>query len=263
MNVKKMMVLMLVFLISCTIGVSAQTIDPDQTGSLTVSLQYNDTPISGGTLTLYRVANIVCGEDGYEFTLSDGFENTALSLENLQSSQTVGAFVSYAKNNNFDGLVRKVPQNGVVSYEDLTVGLYLVAQYENPESYLVIEPFFVTVPLEIGDETVYDVDATPKVSIDEDLSPGDRPDDSDNPDDEPDEDVDYPEKPDNPDDSHTPENPDFPGTTTTPNPPDESEKIPQTGQLKWPIPILTLVGLFSIVIGWRLLVGNRKGRDET
>lgn len=41
-------------------------------------------------------------------------------------------------------------------------------------------------------------------------------------------------------------------TYTTPKDPNypEEDKIPQTGQLWWPVPILAVVGLFSLIYGW-------------
>lgn len=42
-------------------------------------------------------------------------------------------------------------------------------------------------------------------------------------------------------------------TPEKPNPP----KLPQTGQLNWPIPVFVLLGLSLYVIGWRLRTGGR------
>lgn len=40
------------------------------------------------------------------------------------------------------------------------------------------------------------------------------------------------------------------------------DKLPQTGQLKWPIPILTAVGLAFFIVGWILFFSNKKCKNE-
>lgn len=43
-----------------------------------------------------------------------------------------------------------------------------------------------------------------------------------------------------------------------PKPPD----IPQTGQLKWPIPLLTISGIVFFALGWALIFKSKKKKDE-
>ena len=39
--------------------------------------------------------------------------------------------------------------------------------------------------------------------------------------------------------------------TVTPTPAPSGEKLPQTGQLWWPVPVLAVLGLLCIAVGWR------------
>lgn len=102
----------------------------------------------------------------------------------------------------------------------------------------------------------------------------DKPEDPDEPDnpDEPDK-PDEPENPDTPDTPDTPGTPDEPGTPNTPDEPDvpynpgtpdepSEPKLPQTGQLNWPIPVLTVSGLVLFSIGWRLYFVRKKDESE-
>lgn len=65
-----------------------------------------------------------------------------------------------------------------------------------------------------------------------------------------------------PSDPGTPTDPDSPPDTEKPTNPDspDTEKLPQTGQLWWPVPVLTAAGLLLIVIG---LLRARGSDNET
>lgn len=49
-----------------------------------------------------------------------------------------------------------------------------------------------------------------------------------------------------------------PETEPTAPPSDSDEKLPQTGQLTWPVPWLALTGMIMFVFGWWLCFGKRK-----
>lgn len=93
----------------------------------------------------------------------------------------------------------------------------------------------------------------------------DVPDNPDNPD-TPDS-PDNPDNPGNPDTPDTPDNPDEPGEPDSPDgPPEPSEpsnpgepKLPQTGVLWWPVPVLASAGLLFIIIG---LIRRRRYNGE-
>ena len=54
--------------------------------------------------------------------------------------------------------------NGKLFLNDLTTGLYLIKQKNAPKGYIEIVPFLVSMPYKLGDNWIYDVDATPKMS---------------------------------------------------------------------------------------------------
>ena len=49
-----------------------------------------------------------------------------------------------------------------------------------------------------------------------------------------------------------------PEEETKPSSPSGNKKLPQTGQLEWPIPWLALAGMILFVLGWWLFFGKRK-----
>ena len=44
---------------------------------------------------------------------------------------------------------------------------------------------------------------------------------------------------------------------------DKDDKLPQTGQLNWPVPLLAVSGLAVFVLGWYLRFGRKKDGYET
>ena len=60
-----------------------------------------------------------------------------------------------------------------------------------------------------------------------------------------------PEEPDTPDEPDTPEEPETPGGQDEP-------KLPQTGLLWWPVPLLACCGLLLFLIGWKIRRNDEK-----
>ena len=55
----------------------------------------------------------------------------------------------------------------------------------------------------------------------------------------------------------------YPEQPTEPTaPPSNEEKLPQTGQLSWPVPILAFSGIAIFILGWSLRFGGRKDAHE-
>ena len=65
---------------------------------------------------------------------------------------------------------------------------------------------------------------------------------------------DNPVSPGNPDNPVSPENPDNPVSPSNPDKP----VLPQTGQLNWPIPVLTASGLVLVAVGAYLMERSKK-----
>lgn len=112
-------------------------------------------------------------------------------------------------------------QEGKAVFTDLPIGLYLVTQEEPCNGLSPINPFLISLPQWAENGYVYDLTARPKVSL------------------EP-----LPTKP--------PE--------TEPEEPSES-KLPQTGQLNWPVPVMAVAGLILLALGWYLCYGKKRSPE--
>lgn len=143
-------------------------------------------------------------------------------LTDIQNPELAMELKIFAEENNLPQWTKTVEANGEVVFDNLQVGLYLILQREPAEGYYSIQPFLVSVPHMENGEYIYDVDATVKTELEKEPTP------------------------------ITPPNP--------PTPPDNN--VPQTGQLNWPVPVLTIIGLLLFAIGCILTDSRRKGRNE-
>lgn len=205
---------------------------PDLTmrGSIQITMRYGDTYVPGGDLTLYKVGDIYENDGNYSFVLTDSFAGSGEDLANIQSSQLADDLARYAKRHSIVGTSKDIDQNANITFTDIDLGLYLLVQEQAAEGYNKVSPFLVSVPIQENGAYVYDVDASPKVELEK---------------------VTEPDNPDTP-----------PSTPDTPPPTNPGGKLPQTGQLNWPIPVLVACGLGLFIIGWWMRFGGKKDSYE-
>lgn len=117
-----------------------------------------------------------------------------------------------------DGIKPASFKSGVVTFDNLKLGLYLIVQTKDVSGYERITPFLVSVPLWDKDHYLYEINVSEKFEIKKTSS--------------------------------SPGTPSTPGTSETTNQP--NGKLPQTGQVNWPMPVLLTLGLALIVTGTAL-----------
>lgn len=208
---------------------------PDLTmrGSIQITMRSGDTYVPGGNLTLYKVGDVYENDGNYSFVLTDSFTGSQESLDDIQSAQLASDLARYAKRHSIVGINKEIDQNANIIFGDLDLGLYLLVQEQAAEGYKKVSPFLVSVPMQENGAYIYDVDASPKVELEKATEP------------------------DTPDTPSTPDNPETPDTPTNPG-----GKLPQTGQLNWPIPVLVAFGLGLFIIGWWMRFGGKKDSYE-
>lgn len=113
-------------------------------------------------------------------------------------------------------------ESGTVVFSNLLPGLYLVTQETEATGYSKMSPFLVSVPYLEEGVYVYDVTARTKTALEQEV----------------------------------------PETTQPEEPEDPGDKLPQTGQLHWPVPVLAVSGLTVFVLGWYLRFGRKKDGYE-
>lgn len=237
------------------------------TGTIRVTLydSANDKALSGGELTVYRVAEVQRKNGNLSFEYCGDFDGCAIELGDLTDSTLAGQLQEYLSDN-AEGTVREVDANGNVNFDDLELGLYLVVQTKASKGYKPVNSFLVSLPMAEDGKWNYAVDASPKVGAYTPTKPDtpptpptpptpDHP-DTPTPPDNPDNPV-FPGNPDNPVAPGHPGHPAAPGNPDSPVLPGHPDNpvmsgLPQTGQLNWPVPVLAVSGVVLFAFGWAL-----------
>ena len=225
--VKRLSTLLLALSLGAAVALPAyahEVPDPSRTGSIRFSMLYDGSTVGGGSLTLHRVGDVAEEDGNYTFTLTEAYAASGADLTDLTDTALAAGLADYTTANGIAGEEVTIGSDGTAA-DGLALGLYLVMQDQPAEGYEPIAPFLVSVPM--WDETagayLYTVDAAPKLGGLTKTPPAATA---------------APAKPDAGD----------PDTVTTP----AAATLPQTGQLNWPVPVLTLAGLLLMLAVWYL-----------
>lgn len=237
------MVMILIYSFSMT--VCAQNIpDLTQKGSLEITMKRHDIVVPGGNFILYHVGIIEEQDGKYTFQLLEEWVPSGANLQNMHSVSTVNKLVKYASG--MEGIEKDISQEGKVLFSDLEQGLYLLIQSKPAPGYTKVNPFLISLPEVVNDEYIFDIKAAPKVALLPEVTPI-PPTPTPNP----------PESTPNPPES-TPNPPESTPNPSEPTPSPKEPMLPQTGQLNWPIPLLTVLGIGLFIVGWLLRYGRKE-----
>lgn len=213
--------LVLLVLVSglCVRGAAAVLPDLNQPGSVTFLMRFSGTSLTGGSLTMYKVGKPA--SDGSRFLLVDPLKHSGVRLADLQDPALAKNLYNLAVQQKLEPITAPV-KDGKAAFSELEPGLYVVSQRPGEEipGFDTIDPFLISLPQWRDNTYIYDVTAFPKVPL-------------------------------------VPESTQ-PSETTKPSEPGKSSKLPQTGQLNWPIPIMTVLGLAFFCLGWVLLAESKR-----
>ncbi len=197
---------------------------PDFTekGKITVEMTFNEQSVTGGSLSAYYVGKIQETDGNYSFVPSDEMGTFPESYDDITDSKLAEKIAAFVKEEKLSPRATAENKNGEVVFNNLELGLYLIVQDKASKGVKPITPFLVSMPMNEDGEYKYEVNAEGKFELKE--------------------------------------APTTPPETTKPGDPDS--KLPQTGQLNWPIPVLAVIGLLLFSAGWMLRFGKGKGTDE-
>lgn len=262
--------------------------DPGRIGSITIEMRYDGEIVVGGTLEVYRVGEIEIyineGRSCCRFKKTGAFSSFGSSLDNVQSATLAEKLAGFVKEQNIssDYLALNDREDGRVVFDNLQTGLYLIIQGEAAEGYEALNPFLVSVPILEDGAYMYDIDAHGKFELKK-MRPSPVP-------------VTPPHEP-SPTPAAPPPDEPSPAPTAVPGtppdvPPDIPEetlnvqrqggrgraasptptglptltvvaKLPQTGQLNWPVPVLAVSGMALILFGMALREqGSSRKKDD-
>lgn len=208
---------------------------------------HTENVLKGGVISLYYVAGIDEAKQEYDISLGQFAEEEELFvLEGITSEELNDLNPDLSMLLAEKAIDEKIPavqsasiENGKVTFSGLSSGLWLIFQSRGSRGNIVMEPCLISLPDETGS---YHVTAAPKSGFGPDpLRPSPSPDNSEDPD-------------------PTPEGP-IPRVTPGPDSPygHKDPRIPLTGQLWWPIPVLLMFGIGLIAFG---IAVRGKGEDH-
>lgn len=196
-------------------------VDFTQKGSVTFTMTHDGNPVSGGTWTLYRVADISYDDDANLIWTKTGdfsvYTHDFNTMDLTKSNDTLRSFIEMY---NIQGTKKYVGNNGQIVFDNLDPALYYICQWDNAPGYYRAEAFFVNVPFFNGEDYIYDIIAEPKTQM-------------------------------------SPDGQDYP--TPPPSGPTPPPKIPDTGITQWPVPVFAMGGIILFAFGWyQFRKGERK-----
>lgn len=145
---------------------ASNTIDLNKKGSIKVTLQdiEENNGIKGAELTIYKVADAKIKNHNLYYEYTEDFKECAANLNKLNDDN----FANEVKKCFKSELVGKsliTDSNGIVEFKKLDLGLYLIRQTNNVKGYSKIDSFLSVIPKEENNSFVYDVNAYPKTDI--------------------------------------------------------------------------------------------------
>ena len=157
----------LVFLLLAVLPLTAmaQQFEPGQLGSISVALVSQDgkSPMEGAELSVFYIATVEADENGTLFyTYTDAFSDCGVELNDPELVKTLEAFVSGK-----DIPAQKIitDSQGKAVCTDLPLGLYFVQQTGEVKGFALCTPFIVTVPGITADGYAYEINASPKTEV--------------------------------------------------------------------------------------------------
>lgn len=216
-HMKKLAALLPALALLCSLSLTAYALDvPDlsRTGTITVNMTYGGSAVTGGTLTAYRVGEVVENDGDYSFGKTGAMADFTGSFDDLDFESLAKDAAAFVEKNNVSAYAAANNTDGAVTFADLEPGLYLIVQTTACDGYDAVSPFLVSVPANEDGVYVYDIDATPKMGTLTEAAAS-------------------------------------PAPTPTPAAP-TSPTLPQTGQLNWPVPVMAVLGLLLATLGWGL-----------
>lgn len=227
---KRIYSLVLVLLVLCALPLTAHAHDVPQMRSdcsIELLVQYQNTPINSGEITAILVGYPDADDGNYFFR--QVFTGERLEDDYIQNSDTPKQMLDFynASKDECDFIRKNAPiRKGVCRFDTMSTGLYLIIQEKASTGYSKLSPFLVSVPYMQDGKYQYDVTAKLKTELQK-----------------------------RPEPSVPPKSP----NEESPNSP--NGRLPQTGQLNWPVPVLISCGLVLFVCGWLIRFKGKRKTD--
>lgn len=164
-NKIKFLLISLVMFFSLTLPVYANTADLSKTGSIEVILKEGtDNKIKDAEITIYHIADAKSLNNNLAYQIRDELGECSINLDDITRPELVDEIT----NCNLDNAIKYnelTNESGKAKFNDLKLGLYYVKQTKSVKGYSNIDPFIVGIPTVEDNKWIYDVDVKPKTDI--------------------------------------------------------------------------------------------------
>lgn len=143
--------------------------DASKTSSLSMTLKSSDDDskvAAGAEITLYLVAKMKVSGNYFNYEFESDYAASGLDLDNKITQSMIDNLVDYTLAKGITGQTKTSDDNGDVTFDGLVNGLYLVTATSLPEGFTSFVPFMYYLPYyaDDGSAWVYDGVAEPKIS---------------------------------------------------------------------------------------------------
>lgn len=142
--------------------------DPDRQCSLSVTLAVPSTPsipVSGAEITIYRIADYAVSDNKIRYTYVEELSDCEawLAYYSIYDEETADEIYRYVLDNKLTGISAVTGDDGKLRFDDLSTGVYLCTETKSPANYSEFLPFLIAIPEAAGNVWDYDVVASPKI----------------------------------------------------------------------------------------------------
>ena len=161
-------VAMLMMFVLCVLPLTlTATALSGEKGSITLSLTDAETktPLASVPFRLYFVAKANIDSKGIRYELIKPYDKANVDLDDLQDSSLPVHLAYFADTHSCPYAEKSTDENGVIVFDNLEIGLYLVVPVQNEEDTYTTSPFVISVPNYDYENQKwnYDIDASPKI----------------------------------------------------------------------------------------------------
>ena len=164
---KKIKYLLIGLLIMIPGMVKADTGIVDFEGRGTIELLLKEstdgTMVSGAEISIVKIAKAIDKNNNLTFEYVDEINDCSLLVDEIKDVSS--ELVECVDKSNLKYDKKITDKNGMVKFNNLELGLYLIKQTNKLEGYSSFLPFLIMIPEFIDDEWNYDIEATPKTDI--------------------------------------------------------------------------------------------------
>lgn len=119
--------------------------------------------VGGAVYRLYAFATATISDSNVSFAYTDAFKNNGMSLDRAADASLALHLSVYAENHELPYTEKAADDNGVVTFDNLPVGAYLVVPTEIAQGYIPASPLIVCLPKMVNGEWQYTEECTPKI----------------------------------------------------------------------------------------------------